>query len=121
MQKLVLILSILAIAGCVSNLNRVARIEAESLHIGKSSKTDVVNQIGLPNKVKTVNGSEYWYYSGRPDHVDMTTVVPIAGSASVVSTSENMNFKPILVCVFDQKDKLSAVFKPKTNGEMPRE
>ncbi len=49
-MKIITILSaVLLLSGC-SSVNRVSEIENHSLLIGQSKKSDIVDQIGLPQK-----------------------------------------------------------------------
>lgn len=100
--------------GC-SSLNRTDKIENQSLTLGQSKKIDVIDQIGLPTKVKKHMGFEYWYYSGRADFRHLIIPIPVGGNYSNfvdVGSDVKLNFVPMLTCVFDKSAVLRAAYKP---------
>jgi outer membrane protein assembly factor BamE (lipoprotein component of BamABCDE complex) len=119
MQKLFLVFIVLALVSC-SSLDRTERIEEQSLTIGHSSKDDAVAQLGLPKKVKSFDGKEYWYYSDREDFRHIAIPIPIDsnyGNMIDVGPDIQLDFKPALICIFDQQGVLQAIQKPKPEGK----
>lgn len=117
MKTLIIILLFVSLVGC-SSLNRVEKIDNQSLTIGKSKKMDVVNQIGLPAKVKKIIEFEYWYYSGREEFKHIFIPIPITSNYADfvdVGSSIKLNFVPILTCVFDKEGVLQAAYKPQAD------
>lgn len=76
------------VAGCAS-INSVSEHKVNQLVSGKSTKSDIVSALGLPNKVvkNGEDGSEQWKYSNKSISKDFfvalpVAVVPLAGSMS---------------------------------------
>lgn len=121
-MKKIFILSLLLMAGC-SAIDRQSSIRSHKLQVGTSIKSQVVDQIGLPNKVEKRNEQEFWLYSGKEIRSDLFIPLPVgaanAGGNSYqvyytdIGPSETLTFKPILVCVFDKSGKLINAFEPK--------
>lgn len=121
MKILSFILIVLLLFSC-SSINRVSDIRSSGLAIGSASKQDVVNQIGLPNKVEEKGEHQYWMYSGKEAKRDLFIPLPIGASQIAGNTYQvyytdigpttEYEFKPILVCVFDKENTLINVIRP---------
>jgi hypothetical protein len=125
MKNIVLVL-ILLISAC-SSIDRKSQIDNHKLQVGTAVKSHVVDQIGLPNKVEKRNGQEFWLYSGKEIRSDLFIPLPFAavgngaGSYQVfyddIGPSQELDFKPILVCVFDKNNTLINAFNPQLKGQ----
>lgn len=119
----IFLLSIALLVTACSSIDRRSEIANQKLQIGQALKTEVVDQIGLPNKVEKKQGKEFWLYSGKEARSDLFIPLPIAatpvgaGAHQVYYTdigpSQTLDFEPILVCVFDDKGTLIEAFNPK--------
>ena len=120
-MRIISIIVFLVLSGC-SAIDRRSTIENHKLQIGQAIKSQVVDQIGLPNKVEHRNSQEYWLYSGKESRSDLFIPLPIgatgvgSGTYQVYYTdigpSKTLTFEPILVCVFDKDGVLINAFKP---------
>ncbi|WP_028862583.1 hypothetical protein [Psychromonas aquimarina] len=121
MRSFLSIILFITLTGC-SSIERVSEINNVKLVVGEAVKMDVVDQIGLPNKVERRDGNEYWLYSGRPLRSDLFIPLPVGAnqmSANIyqvfytdIGPSTNIDFKPILVCVFNNENILINTIKP---------
>ena len=122
-MKIITILSaVLLLSGC-SSVNRVSEIENHSLLIGQSKKSDIVAQIGLPQKVSKSNNLEHWYYSGSEQLRHIFSIHSLATLDiynAIYLDSDKKEFSPVLVCVFDEKGVLKALYKTNIKKEHKR-
>jgi outer membrane protein assembly factor BamE (lipoprotein component of BamABCDE complex) len=70
---------ILGLSAC-SAIDRTTEIERTPLQIGVSTKSDVVNAIGLPLRVdkNAASGAETWYYTGKAQSRGYFIPMPVA-------------------------------------------
>jgi hypothetical protein len=105
------------LTGC-SSLERADGLRNSHLQIGTSTKTDVVNTIGLPRKTEfdEKSGQEVWYYTGHPVSKGYFVPSPLAAVSSGnirtvywtdVGQKNILGNDPVmLTCVFDSAGQL---------------
>lgn len=119
MRILLVLISISIATACSSSIKRTEEINSFKLTIGEANKTNVIDQIGLPNKVEQKDGNEYWLYTGRELTSDLFIPLPIIVSPlplilfADIGPSWRNDFKPMLICVFDNNDILINAFDPR--------
>lgn len=113
---------ILAALSACSSIERTQEIGSHKLAAKVSSKTEVVNAIGLPRSIEKdeTRGVEIWLYTGKPINTSYFVPLPIAavpagaGMATVYyldAGSKNIpTHEPIvLALVFDRAGQLIEV------------
>ncbi|MCD4763360.1 MAG: hypothetical protein K8R28_04965 [Desulfobacterales bacterium] len=121
-MRVTILILIVLLFSC-SSIDRRGDIENANLIIGKSTKQDVINSIGLPNKVEIKEGNEFWIYSGKELNSDFFIPLPV-GAKKVSSNTYRVyfadigheikyDFEPICVCVFNKEMVLINAFDPR--------
>lgn len=117
--------SIVLLMFCIScsSINRQSEINNVNFEYGVSVKSDVVNAIGLPNKIESKDGNEYWIYSGKETGSDFFIPLPISASPAGggmynvyytdIGPQFEVEFEAIYVCVFDESSFLIDSFDPR--------
>jgi hypothetical protein len=110
------------LGGC-STIDRTSDIANHRLSAGQSTKSDVVTQIGLPNKVERKDKSEFWIFSGKELKQDYFIPLPVAAHQISPNTYQvyyrnigptlSVDFVPTLVCVFNEQGVLTDIFDPR--------
>ncbi|MEJ2620297.1 MAG: hypothetical protein P8163_08540 [Candidatus Thiodiazotropha sp.] len=85
------ILLLIFILSACSSIQRTSQLENAKLFVGSDNKSVVTEKIGLPNKIKRVNGKEYWLYSGNKSGHGVIIVIPI-GIEQVSPTTANISY-----------------------------
>lgn len=122
MRSITLIFALWLLGGC-STIDRTSDIANHTLAAGKSTKSDVVTQIGLPNKVDRRDNLEFWIFSGRELKQDYFIPLPFASNQVSANMHEvyytnvgptlNVDFVPTLVCIFNEQGVLTDIFDPR--------
>lgn len=126
---LVLLPLFLCISAC-SSLERSADLVQHRLIAGQSTKSDVVNSIGLPrSSEKTKDGNiEFWYYTGKPISTSYFVPIPVS-RASYTPGLDIVNYVDlgskrvigndpvVLVCAFNQVGQLIRFHTPEKNND----
>ncbi len=121
MTKLASILALSLLAACASSIDRSVQLRGAKLVAGVSTKSDVVNMIGLPAKIDRDEAKklEIWQYTGKAINSSSFVPLPIlnAGDIYGVTTRSNIENQPVtLICVFDEAGRLLDIIKP-TQGD----
>ena len=97
-----------------SSIERSKQIRNAQL-AGGSTKSDVVNMIGLPAKVERIEAQriEIWLYTGKPLNQSYTIIpVPLPPYIDVGKKNQIVGQHVILICVFDEAGRLLAIDYP---------
>ena len=112
----ILMIAIFSQEGC-SSLERTSDLKNQKLLVNYSTKTDVVNAVGLPKRVEKQGGNEIWLYSGKPINSSFfvpmpISIVPVGNNSAIayytdIGTKNNIDDKPItFICVFNHTGQL---------------
>lgn len=121
MTKLASILFLSLLAACSSSIDRSDQLRDAKLVAGISTKSDVVNMIGLPAKIDRDEAKklEIWQYTGKPLSSSFFVPLPILNVGDIygITTRSSIGNQPVtLICVFDEAGRLLNIYKP-TQGE----
>lgn len=120
---LFLSIGLLVFSACASTIDRKDDIDKIKLTLGASTKTNVVDAVGLPKVVKKNNRdlTEIWGYTGAVDSTGYIFAAPsgyhqIHHGALVQMSTVNVdaqNNNPIMLyCLFDKDGVLVDFYKP---------
>ena len=105
--------------GCAASIDRDVPFQESAIEVNRSEKKDVINSIGLPDKIKRgKEGTEYWYYfNGATDTISVVPMI-IPGVATVpISVKHEEQDKQRnnadFIFVFDNKNILIDLIKRK--------
>lgn len=123
MKHIAVVLLLCFCASC-SSINRQSEIKSAKLEYGVATKSDVVNAIGLPNKIEKKDGNEYWIYSGKETRSNFFIPLPVAATPSGggvynvyytdIGPKFDVNFDPAYICIFNNQSVLIGSFDPRT-------
>ncbi|EGX99985.1 hypothetical protein AZA_56424 [Nitrospirillum viridazoti Y2] len=97
MRKVLGVLAMLTVAGCVSSGTKVTADQMATLEKGKSTYTEVVSRLGQPTAVSTMaNGGKVAVYSFTTASADAASYIPVvglfAGGATAHGSTVTMTF-----------------------------
>ncbi|MEC5387936.1 hypothetical protein VVD49_19540 [Uliginosibacterium sp. H3] len=118
-----LVLAITASLSACSSTERTSDLENHRLVVGSSTKSDVVNAIGLPRKIDRddAQGGEAWLYTGKP--INTSFLFPVAAVMTApstmsvylanVGTQSTIDNEPVtLICFFDKTGRVIDIRRP---------
>jgi hypothetical protein len=104
-----------SLCACRSGIDRTRDLERAPLQVGVTTKSEIVDAIGLPRRVDkdAASGTETWYYTGKAQSRSYVVYVPFAITQVSASTQLvhliDIGAKNV---VDDQPVLLTCVFSP---------
>ena len=102
------LIALLLLAGLSSCANQVLGGKLDnhqnSIAVGKTTKTDIHNQLGAPDEEILEDGIDIWVYQGKTNVPTAISLIPIVGDiGSALETIQNMNNNNELIIQFDER------------------
>lgn len=111
MKKIALTL-IFILAGCASYGTQVTPQQTRSFEIGKTSRADVIRQLGNPNVVRNKQGEKSIGYTYVKGEADAATFIPLIGAFVGTTTYTGTT----TFFTFDAAGKLLSIENEETTG-----
>lgn len=114
----VLIAILLLMSGCASTIGNRSNIEEVTFEVGKTSKVEVAEVLGLPSSRATHAQQEFWGYRKGPSLTGLIYALPSAtnqvttGSVSVPERYRANMAEAAVIYSFDPDGILNQVIKP---------
>lgn len=112
--------AMLCIAACAPRIGLKTDFSNQGFEIGRTTKSDVVNGLGLPQKIlKDHEGREHLFYAGSTKLVGMCVGcgMPNAPVGLIPSMMNEAAMSHGAEYVFDEKGVLAAKFEPPPKGK----